>query len=120
MPSAIFDCWDVVVAPYPFVEVLETKQRPMAILTTRRFNRSHGVCFAAMITTARNMTDIHPADIEIVDLAAAGLPRPCVVRTSRLMTVEILKDARRIGRLSESDQGLIRRALQPAFGWTIR
>jgi hypothetical protein len=41
-----------------------------------------------MITTARHMRDLRPDDIEIEDLACAGLPRPCVIRLARLATFE--------------------------------
>jgi hypothetical protein len=73
----IFRRWDVVSVPFPFIERYATKRRPALVDSTDAFHRAHGACFGAMITTARNMQDLRPDDIEVADLVKAGLPRAC-------------------------------------------
>ena len=79
-----FRRWDIVSVPFPFVEAHATKRRPALVVSTDAFHRAHRACFGAMITTARHLQDVRPDDIEILDLATAGLPRPCVIRVARL------------------------------------
>lgn len=98
----ICDLGDVVVVPFPFVDLAAEKRRPSLILSRLPFNRSSGHSICAMITTASRTR--WPSDLIIDDLAAAGLKRPCVVRW-KLFTLPneiILKLA---GKLGEIDRG---------------
>ena len=74
----ICDAGDVVVLPFPFVDIAAEKRRPSVVLSRQDFNGSNGHSICAMITTASQTN--WPSDIAITDLAAAGLPRACVVR----------------------------------------
>jgi mRNA interferase MazF len=71
------------------------------VLSRQAFNRSNGHSVCAMITTATRSN--WPSDIAIVDLAAAGLLRPCVVRW-KLFTLPNVIILRRAGALAESDR----------------
>jgi mRNA-degrading endonuclease toxin of MazEF toxin-antitoxin module len=73
------------------------KRRPALVVSTDALHRAHGTCVAAMITTARHLGDVHLDDIEITNLAKAGLPRPCVIRLARLATFEWSDQIRPIG-----------------------
>ncbi|MFQ5347993.1 MAG: type II toxin-antitoxin system PemK/MazF family toxin, partial [Rhodothalassiaceae bacterium] len=57
-----------------------------------------------MITSAENRG--WPGDVDISDIAAAGLPVPSVVRTAKIATIEA-RDAARIGTLPETDRPLV-------------
>lgn len=111
--SGTFSRWDVVSVPFPFVEGYEAKRRPVLVVSTDDFHRAHRACFGAMITTARNMRDVRADDIEIVDIAKAGLPQPCVVRLARLSTFEWTDQIRRVGTLAARERhavgGLLKR-----------
>jgi mRNA interferase MazF len=115
--SVTFDRWDVIVSPYPFVEIFESKIRPVLVLTTKKFNENHGICFAAMITTARKFTDVRTDDIPIKDVDMAGLKRPCVVRMSRLSTIELTAECRKIGTLAAAERPKIDAVMRAAFDW---
>lgn len=112
-PSGIFNRWDVVSVPFPFVEGYETKRRPILVVSTDDFHRAYRACFGAMITTARAMRDVRPDDIVIADLAKTGLPQPCVVRLARLATFEWTNQVRRIGTVAARERhavgGLLKR-----------
>jgi mRNA interferase MazF len=107
-----FDRGDIFVLPYPFVEVGGRKKRPALLLSSSEMHRVHGVGFAAMITTARGMTDIRPDDIELPDIETLGLRARCVVRMTRIMTVELGDGAERIGRWSKATEKSVVRALR--------
>lgn len=111
-----FRRWDVISVPSPFVEGHATKRRPALVVSTDQFHRAHRACFGAMITTARHMRDLRPDDIEIKELAHAGLPRPCVIRLARLATFEASDQIRRAGTLHRREQGAVEALLQQWFG----
>jgi mRNA interferase MazF len=110
-----FERWDLILAPYPYVEVFEVKLRPSLVLTTKKFNTKHKVCFAAMITTAKALQDVRSDDFEIGQLDQAGLLRPCVVRLSRLSTIDLTEEVRKIGILGTTERTKIERTLKNAF-----
>lgn len=97
----ICDRHDVVVVPFPFHEIAVTKRRPALVISGRPFNEANEWSVIAMITTARKVQ--WSSDIEISDLAEAGLRPPCIVRL-RLQTVPNAIIARRIGALSPLDR----------------
>jgi mRNA interferase MazF len=107
-----FRRWDVVSVPFPFIEGHATKRRPALVVSTDAFHRAHRACFGAMITTARNMRDLRPDDIEIKGLARAGLPRPCVIRLARLATFEWNDQIRRAGSLDRRERPAVETLLQ--------
>lgn len=110
-----FRRWDVVAVPFPFIEGYEAKRRPALVVSTDEFHRKHDVCFAAMITTARNMQDVRADDIEIGDLSKTGLSQPCVIRLARLTSLEASPRIRRIGTIGAQQRravaGLLKRWL---------
>jgi mRNA interferase MazF len=111
-----FRRWDVVSVPFPFVEGHASKRRPALVVSTDVFHRAHRACFGAMITTARDMRDVRPDDIEIADLVGAGLPRPCVIRPARLATFEWSDRMRRIGTLHRRERQAVEALLRRWFG----
>ena len=111
-----FRRWDVVSVPFPFVDGYASKRRPALVISTDAFHRAQHACFAAMITTARNLTDVRADDIAITDLAKAGLPRPCVIRLARLATFEWHGGIRRIGILSAPQRSSVGALLKRWLG----
>ena len=100
----ICDLGDVVVVPFPFVDIAAEKRRPSVVLSHHAFNKSNGHSICAMITTA--MQTKWSSDIVIADIAAAGLPRSCVVRF-KLFTLPNAIILRRAGALASPDRGKI-------------
>ena len=95
---------DVVIVPFPFVDAAAEKRRPTVVLSRETFNEGHGHSICAMITTAARHR--WPSDIEIIDLAAAGLSRSCVIRW-KLFTLPNGIIMRRAGTLGETDRANI-------------
>jgi mRNA interferase MazF len=108
----ICDLGDVVVVPFPFVDIAAEKRRPAVVMSREGFNRSNGHSICAMVTTAGRMN--WPTDISIANLEAAGLPRACVVRF-KLFTLPNSIILRRAGALSESDRNNVLGAVRGIF-----
>lgn len=96
----ICDLGDVVIVPFPFVDVAAEKRRPSVVLSKLSFNKSNGHSICAMITTAGQTK--WPSDIVIEDIDAAGLKRPCVIRF-KLFTLPNAIILRRSGTLARKD-----------------
>ncbi|MGP9820379.1 type II toxin-antitoxin system PemK/MazF family toxin [Salinarimonas sp. NSM] len=96
-----FERFDVVVVPFPFVDVAVSKRRPVVILSVAPFNAAHGHVVVAMITTAAAGTIA--SDVRVTDLAASGLTHPCVVRW-KLFSIDKTLVGRRLGALCETDR----------------
>lgn len=111
-----FRRWDLISVPFPFVEGHATKRRPALVVSTDVFHRTHRACFGAMITTARNMSDLRADDIVIDDLRTAGLPRPCVIRVSRIATFESHPRIRRVGMLAPPERQFVANLLSRWLG----
>lgn len=94
------DAGDIVIVPFPFVDVAAEKRRPSVVLSRRPFNEAHGHCVCAMITTAARSH--WPSDIPITDTSTTGLPRACVVRW-KLFTLPNAIILRRAGALGRND-----------------
>lgn len=97
----ICDFGDVVVVPFPFVDLTAEKRRPSLIVSHTSFNTSHGHSICAMITTAARPK--WPSDVQIEDLEPAGLSRPCVIRW-KLFTLPNENLLRRAGTLAAGDR----------------
>lgn len=100
-PMTGFDQWDVLVAPFPFVDAPVRKPRPVLVLSSSDFNRTHAHLVACMITTGARSS--WPTDRQIEDLDAAGLAHASVVRW-KVFTLPAAMVARRIGALTAADR----------------
>jgi len=96
------DAWDVITVPFPFTERSGQKRRPALVISPPGFNQ-HGHSLLAMITSSPLPW---PGDTAIQDLSAAGLSIACRVRL-KLFTLDNRLILRRIGRLSNEDQGRV-------------
>ena len=95
----IFEQFDTVVVPFPFIDKPETKKRPALVLSNEDFNQ-HGHTILAMITTKRHPS--WPGDSEISEYAAAGLRLLCLVRF-KLFTLDNRLILLKIGHLTKTD-----------------
>lgn len=97
----IFEQGDVIVAPFPFINVPVLKPRPSVILSKAGFNERQRMIIIAMITTASQGRWVD--DHEIVDLPAAGLRHPSFIRW-KIHMLPLSIAPRRIGKLGARDR----------------
>ncbi len=104
--------FDVLVVPFPFTDSAAVKRRPALVLSAEAFNDRAGHVVLAMITSRENRG--WPLDVEIRDLASAGLAHPSVVRM-KLFTLDERFVLRRAGKLAAADIVAVRKALGLLF-----
>lgn len=91
----------VVRVPFPFTDRNATKNRPALVLSdAATFNTPAGHSVMAMITSQSNAP--WPLDCPLLDLAAAGLPAPSMVRF-KLFTLDHRLARGELGKLSPKD-----------------
>jgi mRNA-degrading endonuclease toxin of MazEF toxin-antitoxin module len=93
--------WDTVQVDFPFADRAEVRRRPALVIAVAHVHADFSILWLAMITRASAGT--WPFDVPVSDLRSGGLLRPCVVRISKLASV----DARltgRIGTLASADR----------------
>ena len=95
---------DVVVVPFPFTDRVASKRRPALVVSSVAFNRASRHSVLAMITSAERTS--WPGDVAVSDLAAAGLPVPCLVRL-KLFTLDHRLVLKKAGRLAAEDRAAL-------------
>jgi mRNA interferase MazF len=109
----IYNQFDVVVVPFPFVDSNIQKRRPALVLSSYEyFNKKTQHSIMAMITSGRNSE--WPGDIEITDLSSAGLPKASIIRM-KFFTIDHRLIIEPIGTLSLNDQKALKKMIQSIF-----
>jgi hypothetical protein len=72
------------------------------VVSTDRLGEDHEFYWAAMITTAKSGR--RRDDVIVTNRERAGLPDDCVIRVSRLATVNEAQIVRRIGEITPKDR----------------
>jgi mRNA interferase MazF len=98
---AIFEVWDIVKVPFPYTDRPVRQRRPALVVAADEIEATHGLIWLVMITSAENRG--LPDDVQILDLRAAGLPAPSIVRTAKIATADA-RDALRLGTLPVADR----------------
>jgi len=106
----IYKPFDVVVVPFPFIDLKVNKRRPALVLSDDKyFNTPTGNCVLAMITSQNNPD--WPLDTPIRSIRKSGLKAPSKVRM-KLFTLDNRLIIKKIGQLSNKDQKRVVKALQ--------
>ena len=105
----IYSQWDIVIVPFPFVNSLKSKPRPIVILSAHKFNKDTEHYIGAMITSSEHSAWF--GDMEIIDLNGAGLTSPSKVRM-KIFTLDHRVIKRQIGTLSENDRRILQNNIE--------
>ncbi len=93
--------WEVWVVPFPYTDQLAEKRRPAPVISRPDLHRDHGLVWLAMMTSTR--INRWSSDVDISDLAKAGLPIPSRVRVAKIAALEPSRMLKPLGRLSRPD-----------------
>ena len=96
---ATFKQGDVIKVPFPYTDRATRQYRPALVVSRGGIEDAHGLLWVMMITSAENRRWV--GDVEVNNLAAAGLPAPSIIRTAKIATIEAA-DATRLGKVSPS------------------
>jgi mRNA interferase MazF len=111
--SVICNQWDVVLVPFPFMEIPVSKKRPALVISSKAFNERNAHSIFAMITTAKASS--WPSDYLLSDPKAAELTQNCYVRW-KTFTLPNALIIRHIGTLVREDQQVIEAQMGTIFG----
>jgi mRNA interferase MazF len=114
--TTIYKRGDIVLVPFPFTDLSSSKQRPALVISGDAFNLTREDLLIAAITSqipARLAEDefMIPAG----ELAACGLPKPSVVRLSKLVSLHQQLVVKKIGAIPPLTLGLVIARLREIF-----
>jgi mRNA interferase MazF len=101
MPSTTnYKHGDVVLVPFPFTDLRSAKHRPALVISSDAFNSVREDLLLAAITS--QILDALAADemqIPPDDLDACGLPKPSIIKLTKLVTLHRMLVVKRLGSL---------------------
>jgi mRNA interferase MazF len=113
-PTTGYSFGDIVLVPFPFTDQSAIKRRPAVVVSGERYNRERpDLIIMAVTSQARPGDSI--GDVQVNDWQAAGLIKPSAIKPV-ITTVEQSLIIRRLGRLEESDQVNLRKAISAVIG----
>jgi mRNA interferase MazF len=103
-PNGAIAPWDIVRVDFPFADRAATRRRPALVIAAPAATDAFGVLWVLMITSGTR--ERWPLDVPVSDLRLGGLTHACVVRVSKVTTLDE-RLAARIGELSEPDRAKV-------------
>ena len=105
--------WDIVRVDFPFADRAATRGRPALVIVASPTSGAFAILWVLMITS-----DAHarwPFDVPISDLRLGGLSHACIVRVSKVTSLDS-RLAARIGELSTPDREKVTAGLRALLG----
>src|SRR5579883_3013655 len=96
-----YEPFTIVAVPFPFTDSQVTKKRPAVIVSKIPHQKISDHVTLLMVTSAKHSS--WQSDHKIMDLKAAGLTAPSVIR-QKIFTLDIRLILKVLGRLSKRDQ----------------
>ena len=85
---------EIVLVPFPYSDLTNTKRRPVLIVSNDEYNAAFQDVVVCVITSNLN-TDIYSVALENNDLEIGSLPESSVVKTHKLFTIHQTKIIRK-------------------------
>jgi mRNA interferase MazF len=105
----IYKPYTIIVVPFPFTDSIATKKRPALVISSEHYQRETRHISLLMVTTAKHSQ--WDGDHQIIDLEAAGLSTPSIIR-QKLFTIDRRLVQKQIGLLSKVDKKNVIQLLQ--------
>jgi mRNA interferase MazF len=103
MPSTTnYKRGDVVLVPFPFTDLSSNKQRPALVVSSDAFNSTHSDIVVVAITSHVPVS-MGPDEFFISqdELRHCGLPKPSILKLSKIVTLHQRLTIKRIGSMSQ-------------------
>jgi mRNA interferase MazF len=108
----ICESFDIVVVPFPFSDLPQTKRRKALVLSNVEFNRKNKSTILSMITSAAHSS--WHLDVPITQLKGTGLNKECLIR-AKIFTLDNGLIIEKCGRLNPSDVKNVKLSLAKAL-----
>lgn len=109
-----YEFGDIVLVPFPFSDLTATKRRPAAVISSSAYHRNRPDLIILAITSQSRLAP-SVREISIAGWKESGLLKPSVFKPA-LTTIEKSLVFRKLGRLSEGDQRVLRELLRGILG----
>ncbi len=106
--------FDIVLVQFPFSDSGALKRRPALVLREYRV-RGLGVFYVVCMITSQVQGVSFPDDVLVVDIASAGLPKPSLIRTAKIATIEETLILKKLGSLDKKDISQFKKAWRNTF-----
>ena len=115
MPSTMaYRQGDIVLVSFPFTDLSSSKRRPALVLSPDSFNAA-GEDLVLAAVTSQITDDPNAVRLWRADFAVGGLPKPSMVRATKLFTMHSSLIAKRIGVLGTEKLEEVLRSLRRFF-----
>lgn len=117
MPSTIsYNRGDVALVPFPFTDLTSIKQRPALVISSNALNRNRpDVLVAAITSQIPAQLDEDEILIPLAEAAQWGLPKPSVIRLTKLFSIHQSLIRKSLGHAPHASLEKILRKLQAQF-----
>jgi mRNA interferase MazF len=117
MPSTTsFSRGDVVLVPFPFTDLSSAKQRPALVVSDDALNAVRDDVLVTAITSQVPATlAVDEFLIPPKELGACGLPKPSIVKLSKMVTLNQHVVIKRLGALPPSTRAQVMARLRQLF-----
>lgn len=109
--------WDIVRVDFSFADQAATRRRPALVIAATPATDAFAILWVLMITSAAHGRWL--LDVPVSDLRLGGLSHPCLVRVSKVTTLDS-RLATRIGELSVADRAKVSVCLDALLGHVMR
>jgi mRNA interferase MazF len=101
--------FDVVLVQFPYSNLSKSKKRPAVILACVQPHHLPMHCIISMITSKMKGLQF-PFDVTLKEYELAGLPKPSLVRISKVVAIDSEIIVKRMGSLTHIDQLAVKKA----------
>lgn len=109
-----FDFGDIVLVPFPFTDQTTTKKRPAVVVSSQGYNTDRPDLIIMAVTSQIKPTKT-AGEVIIKDWQPAGLLKPSAIKPV-VTTIEKGLVIKRMGRLEEDDQEVLKASLKRILG----
>jgi mRNA interferase MazF len=106
---------DIVLVPFPFTDLSQSKLRPAVVLYTEPTNNDVTLCFITSQGIDTLFAGEFLLDIADPEFLSTGLKISSKVRVTRIMTIERKLISRRLGKLGNSHVKILNLTMVQAF-----
>ena len=113
-PTTSYSFGDIVLVSFPFTDQLATKKRPAVIISSPAYNDARpDLVIMAVTSQMRSSTTF--GEVQVGNWQAAGLLKPSSIKPV-IATVEHTLVIKRLGRLNQHDQQMLRATIAKIVG----
>lgn len=108
-----YKTWDILLVPFPFTNLRQTKKRPALIVSPEDYNSGSDI--AILFITSNLESQGRPGDYLIKNWQESGLPKPSM-SGMKFATIEKSIIFKKLGEITYSDRKALKSKLAEFFG----